>query len=187
MGKSVADGKATLATSISACVPTASDASFATLNANMLTAFTNNYNSGWTNGVTDADNRANINSVNYQTGYNSGRTQGQNDVTNSPNSYGLYTATQYNDYGVNQFNIGKANASVKQTISKSTTESIPSRSNKKITISFTHTLVGVYNLTTNAFCRIDGVSISNGNITVNIYNNNADALSVKVTVVGLYQ
>ena len=44
--KSVADGKSLLATSISAYVTTASDATWATINTNMKTAFTNRYNAG---------------------------------------------------------------------------------------------------------------------------------------------
>lgn len=71
--KSVADGKALVANAISGQgVSTAVDAAFATLAANVTSAGNGRYNSGYAQGVTDADNRENGNSINYQSGYNAG-------------------------------------------------------------------------------------------------------------------
>lgn len=42
------------------------------------TIYTNRYNAGYGQGVTDADNRANGNSVNYRTGYDNGYNAGKN-------------------------------------------------------------------------------------------------------------
>lgn len=71
--KSVADGKALVANAISGQgVSTAVDATFATLAANVTSAGNGRYNSGYAQGVTDADNRENGNSINYQSGYNAG-------------------------------------------------------------------------------------------------------------------
>ena len=61
-----------------------------------------NYSSGWNNGVTAADNRANPGCANW----NAGRSQGQSDVTGSPNSYGLYTKSQYDGNWNNGYNSG---------------------------------------------------------------------------------
>ena len=95
LGKSVADGKALLASTISAWGnPTASDATFEVLNTNMAAEFaatrdaaysqgvaaadgralpgTVNYQSGWNAGVAAADGRALPGTVNYQSGYNAG-------------------------------------------------------------------------------------------------------------------
>ena len=66
--KSVADGKALLATSISSYVSTASDASFSTIDTNMKSAFTKRYNSG----VSAADARVNTSSASYQQGLEDG-------------------------------------------------------------------------------------------------------------------
>ena len=95
LGKSVADGKALLASTISAWGnPTASDATFEVLNTNMAAEFaatrdaaysqgvaaadarenTGSYNwgCGWNAGVVAADGRAAPGTVNYQSGYNQG-------------------------------------------------------------------------------------------------------------------
>lgn len=95
--KSVADGKALLAGSISSYVTTASDASFDTINTNMQSAFQKSFNTGYGYGVTDADNRANANSTNYKTGYNNGYNAG-------------YSAGQATNYKVKQgsVNVGAA-------------------------------------------------------------------------------
>ena len=53
--KSVADGKALLATSISTYVTTASDATFDTINTNMKSAFTKRYNAGLAAASSNAD------------------------------------------------------------------------------------------------------------------------------------
>lgn len=101
--KSVADGKALLAGSISSVIPTAGNASFTTLNKNMRDAFVSQYNggvaaadgrvntgsvnyqggynNGYSAGVTAADNRANPSSANYQSGYNNGITAGRANIT----------------------------------------------------------------------------------------------------------
>ncbi len=77
LGKSVADGKALLASTISAWGnPTASDASFEVLNSainkTVGTYGDNRYNQGYVKGVQDADGRALPGTVNYQSGYNAG-------------------------------------------------------------------------------------------------------------------
>lgn len=75
--KSVSDGKSTVASAITAQgVSTAADAEFATMATNIASAGNARYNSGYSKGVTDADNRANANSVNYKTGYNAGYSAG---------------------------------------------------------------------------------------------------------------
>lgn len=78
--KSVADGKALLASTISAWGnPTASDATFEVLNTNMATEFgatrDTAYNQGYVKGVQDADSRVNNTSVNWQNGYAMGVAQ----------------------------------------------------------------------------------------------------------------
>lgn len=116
--KSVGDGKAIVAAAITAQgVATATDAAFSVMGANITTAgnaryntgysagvtaadnranpASNNYKAGYNAGVAAADNRANTSSVNYKTGYNAGVTKGQNDVKNNPGGYGLYTKSQY--------------------------------------------------------------------------------------------
>ena len=78
--KSVSDGKAKVANAITAQgVSTATDATFqtmadniATLAGNLSSASADSYNKGYAQGVTDADNRANVNSVNYKAGYSAG-------------------------------------------------------------------------------------------------------------------
>lgn len=107
--KSVADGKALVANAISGQgVSTAVDAAFATLAANVTSAGNGRYNSGYAQGVTDADNRENGNSINYQSGYNAGVVAAdaranaysynyQVGTTNglSQAAYGLYTNQGY--------------------------------------------------------------------------------------------
>ena len=61
-----------------------------------------NYSSGWNNGVSAADNRANPGCANW----NAGRSQGQSDVTGNPNAYGLYTKSQYDGNWSNGYNSG---------------------------------------------------------------------------------
>ncbi|MDE6904699.1 MAG: hypothetical protein K2P76_07170 [Lachnospiraceae bacterium] len=91
LGKSVADGKALLASTISAWGnPTASDATFEVLNTNMAAEFGATrdvaYNQGYAKGVQDADGRALPGSVNYQSGYNQGVADADNRAnSNSPN------------------------------------------------------------------------------------------------------
>ena len=75
--KSVSDGKSSIASAITnKGVATAADATFATMVNNIDTMYTNACNTGYKNGVIDADNRANANSVNYKTGYNNGYSDG---------------------------------------------------------------------------------------------------------------
>ena len=61
------------------------------------TIYNNRYNTGYNNGynkgVTDADNRANGNSVNYQTGYNNGYWAGRNDPLIYLNSVSVYVGS----------------------------------------------------------------------------------------------
>lgn len=79
--KSVSDGKSTVASAITAQgVSTAADAEFATMATNIASAGNARYNSGYSKGVTDADNRVNSNSKNYKTGYNAGVAAGKNAV-----------------------------------------------------------------------------------------------------------
>lgn len=51
------------------------------------------HNQGYNQGVTDADNRANGNSVNYKTGYNNGHWAGQNDPLLYLNSVSVYVGS----------------------------------------------------------------------------------------------
>ena len=93
-------GVSAIASKITACgVSTANNASPSTMVNNIGSIYTNRYNQGindgrqgyysqaqydnwgstrYNQGVTDADNRANGNSVNYQTGYNNGVNAGKN-------------------------------------------------------------------------------------------------------------
>lgn len=71
--KSVADGKALLASTISAWGnPTASDATFEVLNTNMAAEFAATRDAAYSQGVAAADGRAAPGTVNYQSGYNQG-------------------------------------------------------------------------------------------------------------------
>lgn len=73
LGKSVADGKALLASTISAWGnPTASDATFEVLNTNMAAEFAATRDAAYSQGVAAADGRAAPGTVNYQSGYNQG-------------------------------------------------------------------------------------------------------------------
>ncbi len=78
LGKSVAEGKQLLATTLSGWGPSpvASDASFEVLNSainkTVGTYGDNRYNQGYVKGVQDADGRALPGTVNYQSGYNAG-------------------------------------------------------------------------------------------------------------------
>ena len=90
--KSVADGKAQLATTISeGGVDTASDAAFATMAANIETAFENKYDdgeaagysAGYNSGVAFADGRTNTSSASYTSGYSAGETAGYNSGYNA--------------------------------------------------------------------------------------------------------
>lgn len=73
LGKSVADGKALLASTISAWGnPTASDATFEVLNTNMAAEFAATRDAAYSQGVADADGRANSNSANWQNGHSVG-------------------------------------------------------------------------------------------------------------------
>ena len=82
--KSVSDGKKLLADTITKNgVSTAGDATFKTMADNIDTIASNansasadSYNKGYAQGVTDADNRANVNSANYKAGYNAGVSAG---------------------------------------------------------------------------------------------------------------
>lgn len=63
--------------------------------AAIQTMYTNRYNSGYSAGVTAADNRSNPNSANYKAGYNAGVTAADARVnTNSANYKGGYSAGQ---------------------------------------------------------------------------------------------
>ena len=76
----MSDGKAKVANAITAQgVSTATDATFqtmadniATLAGNLASGTTDAYNKGYNQGVTDADNRTNVNSANYKAGYSAG-------------------------------------------------------------------------------------------------------------------
>ena len=78
--KSVSDGKKLLADTITKNgVSTAGDATFKTMADNIDTIASNansasadSYNKGYAQGVTDADNRTNVNSANYKAGYSAG-------------------------------------------------------------------------------------------------------------------
>ncbi len=73
LGKSVADGKALLASTISAWGnPTASNATFEVLNTNMAAEFAATRDAAYSQGVAAADGRAAPGTVNYQSGYNQG-------------------------------------------------------------------------------------------------------------------
>lgn len=77
--KSVSDGKSTVASAITAQgVSTAADAEFATMATNIASAGNARYNSGYSKGVTDADNRVNSNSTNWKNGYSNGVTAADN-------------------------------------------------------------------------------------------------------------
>lgn len=86
--KSVGDGKTVVANAITAQgVSTATDAAFSTLAANVTTACNTRYNTGYSSGVTDADNRSNPASNNYKTGYNAGIMAADARVNTSSASY----------------------------------------------------------------------------------------------------
>ncbi len=53
--------------------------------------YNSGYNAGYSKGVTDADNRANGNSVNYQTGYNNGYNAGYGNGLNDGGKYSIGT------------------------------------------------------------------------------------------------
>ena len=55
------------------------------------------YNTGFNNGVTAADNRANTSSINYQTGYNAGYNAGKSNLNNYHFEY------EINDYNMNNW------------------------------------------------------------------------------------
>lgn len=79
LGKSVADGKKAVADAISAQgYTTATDATFATLTEQVGVMGNGRYNSGYAQGVTDADGRVNTSSANYQAGYDAGEVVGVN-------------------------------------------------------------------------------------------------------------
>jgi hypothetical protein len=70
ISNSFQNGCSTIASKITSLgVSTASNASPSTMSTNISTLATNKYNAG----VSAADNRAEPNSINYQTGYNNGR------------------------------------------------------------------------------------------------------------------
>lgn len=87
--QSVSDGKAAVAAALTnQGVATANDATFATLAENVETVGTNKYNAG----MTDADDRVNTDSVNYQTGYSSGYNAGI--VAGKPTVTSVFTGSQ---------------------------------------------------------------------------------------------
>ena len=99
LGKSVADGKTLLASTISEYGhPSAGTESFSSLandikiianiryNLGHSTGYQSGKDAGYTQGVTDADGRPNVNSVNYATGTTNGLSQA---------AYGLYTNQGY--------------------------------------------------------------------------------------------
>lgn len=91
--KSVSDGKSTVASAITAQgVSTAADAEFATMATNIASAGNARYNSGYSKGVTDADNRVNSNSTNWKNGYSNGVT----DADNRANANSVNYKTGYN-------------------------------------------------------------------------------------------
>ena len=54
--------------------------------------YSDRYNSGYNQGIVDADARVNTSSASYVAGYNAGRLQGQQDVISNPGDYGIGTA-----------------------------------------------------------------------------------------------
>lgn len=154
--QSVSDGKAAVATALTnQGVATASDATFATMASNVTTAGNARYNSGYSTGVTAADNRANANSVNYKTGYNNGYNAGVASVSLSSQAQTLNA--QLNPYSNTVYTT---------------------------TFSFPHGIAGVtacyaINAKTGAafnngtFCPV-AYSISGNTISVTVYNNTAE-------------
>jgi len=59
--------------------------------------YSQGYNEGYTLG----------NSEGFQSGYSQGYDDGEQDVTENPNNYNLYNATQYEEYGQQQYNAGE--------------------------------------------------------------------------------
>ena len=103
--KSVSDGKKLLADTITKNgVSTAGDATFktmadniATLAGNLASGTTDAYNKGYNQGVTDADNRTNVNSANYKAGYNAGVSAGKYTDIRLTNNWISNRASEYTD------------------------------------------------------------------------------------------
>ncbi len=86
--KSVSDGKSTVAGAITEQgVDTAADATFGTMASNIGAAGANKYNTGRSQGISEADARVNTNSASYKSGYSNGFTAGKQQSDGDCHTY----------------------------------------------------------------------------------------------------